>query len=103
MCGAKVVQPRSSLTPVTAHFLFPVIVVSLLCWCSLLLLLFLLYRAEQWAAAEVWREVWDWWKDREKKVAENQRGSTYVKTAQRHSERQRKQPAHVREADGVSV
>lgn len=45
----------------------------------------------------------DWWRDRKKKEAEKQGGSAYVKTAQRRSERQRKQPAHVHEADGVNV
>lgn len=33
--------------------------------------------------------------------AETLGGSAYVKTAQRRSARRRKQPAHVREADGV--
>lgn len=40
---------------------------------------------------------------KKRKVAEKQRGSTYVRTAQRRSERERKQPAHVQEADGVRV
>lgn len=40
--------------------------------------------------------------ERRKTEAEKRRGSAYVKTAQRRLERQRKQPAHVREPDGVS-
>ena len=92
-------RPQFSLTQVTAHFLF------LLLWS----IFFRCYRSFSCPGGETERErymerVWDCWRDRKKREAENQRGSTtYVKTAQRRSERQRKQPAHVHEADGVSV
>lgn len=42
-------------------------------------------------------------KKKKKKEDETRRGSTYVKTAQRRSEKRGKQSAHVHEADGVSV
>lgn len=108
-CGFLIQWPKalnhSCPTTVLSHtghcpLPLPVIVVSLLRWCSLLPLLFLSWRGKQ-RGAEVRRGVRDWWKDRKKKEAE--RESTYVKTAQRCSERQGRQPAHVHEADGVSV
>lgn len=82
---------------------FPVILVSVVHWCSRLLLLFLSWRRD----GRYGEVLVDWWKDGRKKLGgrepEKQRESAYVKTAQKHWERQRKQPAHVHEADGVSV
>lgn len=49
---------------------------------------------------EVWKRYGIVGKTEKRK---KQRGKAYVKTAQRRSERQRKQPAHVHEADGVSL
>ncbi len=81
-CGFLIQRPKvlnhSCPTTVLSHkghcpLPLPVIVVSLLRWCSLLPLLFLSWSGKQ-REIEVWREVWDWWKDSKKKEAEKQRG-----------------------------
>lgn len=100
-CWTAAVRPQSCLTQVTAHFLF------LLLWSVFsgapcyrsFFLYWMEYRGERGTERyEIGGKT-----EKKKKEEKKQRGSTYVKTAQRRSEKQRKQSAHVHEADGVSV